>query len=244
MARKFYSVSSHVLTLASAPVTAVPFSMACWFNARSNAASQNLITIEVAGSTANRHDLVAVQGNSVNAESKITGTAARATTTVGYSNNVWNHACGVWASITSRAVYLNGGNKGTDATSKAPSGINETKIGNGNLGDMDGLIAEAAIWNAALTDGEVKALALGTRPIFIRPMSLVAYWPLLQRFAPEIDVTSSGTNLMAVTGALSVPYNPPAVFYPRRKRYFVSAAVAPIFQPLNINQAVVRSNYW
>ena len=45
---------------------------------------------------------------------------------------------------------------------------------------MDGQIAEAAIWNVALTDGEIASLAKGFKPTRIRPQSLVFYAPLIR----------------------------------------------------------------
>ena len=42
----------------------------------------------------------------------------------------------------------------------------------------DGSLAEAAIWNAALSDAEVAALATGVSPLLVRPGSLVFYAPL------------------------------------------------------------------
>lgn len=43
---------------------------------------------------------------------------------------------------------------------------------------MVGLIAFPAIWNVALDDREVAALAAGIPPWMIRPASLVACWPM------------------------------------------------------------------
>jgi hypothetical protein len=45
---------------------------------------------------------------------------------------------------------------------------------------MQGLIAEVGIWNVALTDDEVLALAKGFTPDQIRPQSLIAYLPLVR----------------------------------------------------------------
>lgn len=44
---------------------------------------------------------------------------------------------------------------------------------------LDGAVAESAIWNAALTPEELKLLAKGVKPIYIRPDKLVFYAPLL-----------------------------------------------------------------
>ena len=44
----------------------------------------------------------------------------------------------------------------------------------------DGLIAEAAVYNAALTAAEVASLAKGMTPDKIRPQNLVYYAPLVR----------------------------------------------------------------
>jgi len=45
---------------------------------------------------------------------------------------------------------------------------------------LNGSIAEAAIWNAALTDAEIASLAAGFTPDQIRPQSLQFYAPLVR----------------------------------------------------------------
>ena len=53
--------------------------------------------------------------------------------------------------------------------------------------DLDGDLAEAAMWDVALTDAQVTMLGLGFCPLLVAPEGLVAYWPLLGRFDPEIS---------------------------------------------------------
>jgi hypothetical protein len=52
---------------------------------------------------------------------------------------------------------------------------------------LNGQIAEAAVWNVALSAAEIASLSKGFSPLLIRPASLVAYWPLIGRHDPEID---------------------------------------------------------
>lgn len=60
---------------------------------------------------------------------------------------------------------------------------------------MSGLIAEAAIWNAALTDAEVAVLAAGYSPLLVRSQSLVFYIPLVREILDVVGgVTITNNN--------------------------------------------------
>src|ERR1700741_5384202 len=97
-------------------------------------------------------------------------------------------ACGVWSASKSRSAYFNGGGKATNSATQTPSGINATAIGAFLDTSPDryhaGMVAEAAIWNVALTDAEVAVLAAAISPLAVRPGSLVAYWPLIGNNSP------------------------------------------------------------
>ena len=94
--------------------------------------------------------------------------------------NEWCHCCGVEFAADDRRVYLNGGNKGTDSTSAVPTGMNRTALGsrddNSVRAPFDGYIGTYAVWNAALTDDEVRSLGAGNvSPLQVRAGSLVDY---------------------------------------------------------------------
>ena len=81
-----------------------------------------------------------------------------------YTVNSWNHICAVYASNTSRAIYLNGGNKGTNATDiDFDAGLDNTTIGAQRTGGgseqfSSGKIDIPMIWNRVLFDDEVEWL--------------------------------------------------------------------------------------
>lgn len=131
-------------------------------------------------------------GDPIRASVAAAGSFGEAATTTGYSANAWQHACGVFTSATSRAAFLNGGGKGTNAISRAPSGLSRTMVGRYNAGASnvyaDAAIAEAAIWDTDLTDAEVAILATGVSPLFVRPQNLVFYAPLSGSNATETDI--------------------------------------------------------
>jgi len=132
----------------------------------------------------------------------------------------------VGASATDRAVYIDGGSKGTNATSNTPSGLASTRLGkdHDNNNALDGRIGEGAIWNVALTDAEVARLAKGIHPFKVRPANIVAYWPLWGRNSPEPDCVG-GFNL-TVTGATQAAHPPKAqmLWLPTSRGVFVPAA--------------------
>lgn len=59
---------------------------------------------------------------------------------------------------------------------------------------VDGLIAEAAVWDAALSPAEALALAKGVSPQLIRRASLKGYWPLHGTGSPERDYSGNGAH--------------------------------------------------
>ena len=226
MARLFNDASSQYLTVASAPVPAVPLTLAAWFNSDDITIGQSILHIGVAGTSNNRFTLNAqgdTAGDPVRALTRNTSTVVAATTT-GYSANTWHHACGVFSAVDARAAYIDGGSKGTDTNSQTPTGIARTDVGTlSAVGSyFSGLIAEAAIWNVALTDDEVAILAKGFSPLFVRPESLIFYVPLIQSADKDIvgGLSLTATNTPTV-GAH------PRVFYPSSPIMLGVPAAAP-----------------
>lgn len=165
-----------------------PLTMACWFRAENDSASQSLIGWNQAGSSAHYHTLLArgtVAGDPVSLGSVDGGALEYANTTSGYVIGTWAHACGVVISATNRKAFINGGSQGSNGVSRNPASLAELNIGSlrhvAGLGSwFDGDIAEVGIWNAALSDEEVAALGRGVIPPLIRPQSLVFYLPLVR----------------------------------------------------------------
>jgi hypothetical protein len=140
-----------------------------------------------------------------------------AVTTTGYSINTWHHACGVWASSSDRRAFIDGGSKGTDSTDNPISNTpTHTSVGRiyRNTGDtesMDGSIAEAAIWNVALTDAEVGVLATGIKPTQVRPENIVLYVPLVR----DTDKDLIGGLSFSKVGSPAISRHT-RVYYPRK----------------------------
>lgn len=207
MAYNFASASTQYLH-ATAPATAAPLTLACWFNMANVAESPILLALSDTDGTS-RFQLVAagtLAGDPVRASAfNSAGTQQPADTTTGFSANTWTHACGVYTSDSSRTAYINGGSAATNSSSVSPTGIDNVSVGAGRFsstaaGYMNGSVAEAAVWSAALTAAEVASLAKGVLPLKVRPQSLVFYAPLirvLQDLRGGRTITNAGSATVA-----------------------------------------------
>jgi hypothetical protein len=198
MAYQFTAASSQHMSVASAPVTNVPMTLACRANF-SAAGSGNWVLMSVgqSGSPSHRAVLLRTSGT-LNAQS--VGTAdVRATSPSILTTATDYHAAAVFESTTSRAIYINGAVEGSNAGTSTLNTLNDFLIGarrnNGTAGlFMDGTLAEVGIWNAALTDAEIASLAAGMTCDKVRPQSLVFYAPLVR-------------DLVDVKGGLTITNN-------------------------------------
>jgi len=165
-----------------------PVTLACWVNPSSSGSIVNALEMgrQATGSNSSRMSVGISSGTQVNASCSDESSTTSGQTSTTTSTGVWQHICGVFASSTSRSAYLNGGGKGTDTTSRTPnSTLDRTRVGcrcsSGSLaGFFPGSIAEAAIWNVALSDAEVALLAKGLCPLLMRPQNIVFYMPLIR----------------------------------------------------------------
>lgn len=215
MARKFVAASSQKIIFGSAPATAVPLTLSCWWNPVSNAVGQSIFELNDNGT----NGVFSIRQDSsghILATTIQAASVTSATTSTTDSSGTWCHACATFTSTSARAAYLNGGGKGTDATSKTPSGINQTEIGHGGGGFANGNIAECAIWNIALADAEVASLATGIPAWLVHPEALIFYAPLSMGYSPEINIISN-TNTGTITGATLI--DGPAIRFGRRSRF-------------------------
>jgi len=182
------------LHVGSAVVDAYPFTIAGW--AKPNAAAMTLgagiAAVSTAPPSTEGHSARfsgATAGDPVRAASFIGGASGIAATTAGFSQDTWTHFATVFAAADSRTAYIDGGDKGTDATSKAIGTLVDTFIGAHNYTDatFDGYIGFVGIWDIALSDGEVASLADGAYPDAVQAEHLVWYCMLVEDGTEEID---------------------------------------------------------
>jgi hypothetical protein len=211
MARSFASASSQFLKNSNAVVTAAPLTIAAWFRQVSAAATNYLVSIADTGTDNNYFALQVNTSAQVGARTQSSASFVAALSSGAFSADVWTHGCAVFAAANDRRAYRDGGNKGTEATSVTPSGLDATAIGRLEKATPslyeNGRLAEVAIWNVALTDAEVASIAKGVSPPYIQPAALVGYWPLWGDHSPEIDLTFNARS-MTVTGATKADHPP------------------------------------
>ena len=103
---------------------AYPFAVSLWFNVPNITASFYLFAISDIN-TNNAYFAIAaaggISGDPVIAQVGDATAASFAQSSAGYAANTWQHVLAVFESTTSRAVYLNGANAGTNTTSRTPS---------------------------------------------------------------------------------------------------------------------------
>ena len=217
MARDLNGTTDHLL-INTGVVTAAPFTMACWALPDGLSGSDNLMVLNATGSSSNYFGIAFIAAAIVQYINDGSGNVNN-TASTSASVGAWQHICAVFASATSRTVYHNGGGAATNTTSRTPTGINRTTLGafRFNLAAdlFDGKFAEGAIWDAELSAAEVAILALGVSPTQIRPGSLVAYWPLIGRYSPEIDIVGRSELTLAGTPPPAIAHK--NMYYPRRR---------------------------
>lgn len=155
----------------TAPVTTTAMSLACWVYPTSNITSSPISILDT-GDGFVYHAIYLIASGAVRAQSGVNPTAAFAATSSNWTLNAWNHLLAVFNSATDRRIYLNGGSKGTDATSKSPASLDTLSVGSSSTGVatfaygafFTGQLKEAAVWNVSLTDADATSLNGGASP--------------------------------------------------------------------------------
>jgi hypothetical protein len=184
MAYDFVPASSQYLATANTPVSAYPMTLAAWAMVDDSNADRIILAVNQSTTPFHRVTIFRSSANDVRAQS-FGSTNAVATAGVP-SLGTWFHIAGVFASATSRICYLDGTAGQTDTGSSTINTLNEMIVG-GRRGTgaavglfWDGKVADAGVWNAALTADEIASLAKGMTCDKVRPQSLVFYAPLVR----------------------------------------------------------------
>lgn len=226
MARSFNSITPDYLQVENAPVTAPPLTLACWFSG-----DQGVLLNVCDGTATDRGFSLLVTSTQV--VRVATGNRVADSTTT-FTDNMWNHACGVITSPTLRAAFLNGGGKGTNTQNNVPSEPNRTSLGRYNDftpgNNYTGNIAEAGIWNTNLTDAEVAILAAGYAPPFVRPSNLVFYLPLVR----DDDEDVAGGLSLSASGSPGIGAHS-RIIYPAQKHYSFPAGIKSITSEIDLH---------
>ena len=231
MARSFTAASSQYASVSKAVVTGVPITISAWINPTSTAVSGTgaFTIVSICRAVVLKDsfglDLVgagSISGSPIRASETGSSTFASANKT-GITANIWHHVAGVYISESSRLAYLDGVSASDSTTAAAPNTLNLTAIGmtddgyyvSGPTNFFDGLIADVAIWNVALTANEISALSKGVRAYFVRPKSLVFYSPLDGLASPEPDLSGQANNLTLTASPTAANGPPIDLFTPK-----------------------------
>jgi hypothetical protein len=190
-------------------VTAPPCTYACFFLSTNIGADQVLISSDWVTNLNNAIFLDVPTAtkliSAVTEASGVSSTADDGGTAI--SSGTWYHAAAVFASATSRTAYRNGIPGALNATSRVPTGINQTLIAYSGSGrPLVGTMAFPAIWNIALSPSDIASLAAGADPTLVRPGNLIGCPDISGGASPEPDRVSAIT--WTLNGTPSVGVNP------------------------------------
>jgi len=168
----FEAGSSQYGTVDSAAFTSYPASMTAWVQLESTHIGAIVLVLDK--DVTNAWTELIVNGTfEARSRSNAEGIdSATGTTTPELGR--WYHVAAVYASTTSRKIYVNGILEATNTATNTPTGYDRTSIGmtrdSTPSTPFDGLIDDVRIFNVALTDTEVAGLyhaniAPGTAPV-------------------------------------------------------------------------------
>jgi hypothetical protein len=210
MAYAFNNANSRYLSALPSGISATPMTLACWVYP--TATQNDRAALAVSDGVTHRNVL---QHNTPG------GNAQMAVVSFGFSglgngasgssyggetpNNVWTHIAGVFASSSSRTIYVGGISRSTNTDNcGSQNNFTEILIGarrNTSVGlQYTGNIADAAVWTVALTADEIASLAKGMTCDKVRPQSLVFYAPLVRDLIDAkggLAITNNNTATVA-----------------------------------------------
>jgi len=147
----------------NAVISGTPATFSAWINLKSLGVNQRIVTINPKSAGNSALSIFVDTANKASAQHYDTdGAVATGTTTL--TTNTWYHIVGVFASDSSRTIYVNGVSQNTNTgVQSAMSGLNYTSIGDiawstGNIQFFNGSIDEPMIFNSALSATEVSEL--------------------------------------------------------------------------------------
>lgn len=188
--------SNQYLSTTTAPATAFPCTIAFWFN-KDSTATKNGVFIRngTTGAIVGAYFTTALRGYISS------GGTADFAATANYTVGTWHHACVVFASNTSRTIYMDAANSATNTTNLSISGLNQFWIGTAaGSTNFDGDLADVGVWTTDLTLGEITSLAKGMPCNSVRPSSLSFYAPLVRDLIDirgGVTITNNNTATVA-----------------------------------------------
>ena len=158
-----------------------------------------------------------VASDPLQAIKRMSGTSGAAASSAGYAATTQYIIAASFISNTSRAVFLNGASKGTNATSVNDPSPDFVSIGalriNAIFDYFDGSLAESYFLDTNMSDADHAVVALGYSPIWSYPLSNIRGWYPLQ--ADNNNRVTGGYPDLTATGSPTDGAHPFNVVYPR-----------------------------
>lgn len=200
----------NLVNLGSMVLTDYPFTLAGWFRVPDIPAPMSFVFIRNAENTS-FHSLyyeghVQKQVLLVSYNSTLGVTRTTASVVPGR----WLHVAGVFASPSSRTVYLDGGNSSTDSTNVSLDPIVSFTLGSVSYPERID-VADFSIFQAALAEEQIQALSAGVPPVLLpQSDSLMTYHNgLSQLNHPGLGATATSASPLTVTDHPAVMLKPP-----------------------------------
>lgn len=212
MSHSGWGAANYINTTTGTIPSGVPLTMHARFKGATQPANARAATLYFDAS--NYFD---IRTNTSIVQAVVNGTAISNGGSLSWSTGTWYSLVGVFASSTSRTVYLDGVAATTNTTSATPTGTTTFSVG-GRAGVLpfSGSLADVALWNVALSADDINALAAGVSPLLIRPDALVHYLPLLD--SGTLDLMAPAAT---VTGTLTKDNDHPRVILPRQRSLII-----------------------
>lgn len=216
--------TDQLLYRAGASGLSLPLTLAAWVLPQRNTAYEDPLCLarSADNSTGWFLQLRGPDGMRVAAVTASQNTFAIARSGNAYTLGTWHHVAGVFEHAASRLVYLDGVGGARETTNLNVSAVDRMLVGawerlGGWIAYFAGAVAEAAVWQQALSAAEIAQLAAGYSPLLVRAESLVAYWPLggpwgnddLDHSGQGLDLTACGEPSWTTHPSITYPAPPP-----------------------------------
>lgn len=135
--------------------------------------------------------------------------------TLAYNDNKWHHMVGVQVSKSSRIIYVDGVQVGTNTTALGTFTLNNSSIGvikrapgAADSGFFNGSIDDVRVYNRALSAAEIKQLYESRSQEFVTESSngLVGYWSFDEGSGSALFDYSGNRNNGTTTGATAATF--------------------------------------
>lgn len=208
MARRLAGTASLERVWSASPV--YPVSLSLWVNMDPGSMGTSAAFFYV-GNTANTDRILLGKASLDTFNCFVNGTTIQTLTSPTIVGGRWYHHAGVFADANTFRHYVDGVQAGeTLLAGLTPAGINRICIGSRYASGSNGLylrgrVAHPAIWAAALSVQELRALAAGAPPTAVRPASLIESWPLHSTAPGRTPGLVRGLDLIEADGASWAP---------------------------------------